>query len=228
MLELIRKYENDNRRAARHLVEEFMKIPVDKRSDEMLEKIEQAVEKYRMKAHHLLEKDKKRTFLRKHRAHELDDSFGHADSYPSMFGTQPEETSESDSGSESGEDSEGQEGETGSDEAMDDVDDLSQRLSQLSSTKPERKKRRGKYKKKQKLNDPKIDDDTRRKRMKRIKKKLQEFADEEKLSLIVIIALLLKNESYIHNRNIARVADCIIRDKPLDPYVSIQEAIYLR
>ena len=241
MLELIRRYENDNKRAARHLVNQFMQIPVGKRpSDKMLEKMEKVVDTYRRKASHLLSKDKARRFLRKKHAHELDESFGHEDSHPSMFGTQPEgehgdywesdEPSDSEMSSESGGGDGEEEGETGSDEAMDDVDDLSQGLSQLS-TSQKRRKRRGKYKKRKdwrKLDDPKMNDQTRRDRMKAIKNKLQEFANQEELSLIVIIALFLKNEAYTFTRHIARVADAIIRDEPLDPYISIQEAIYLR
>lgn len=207
----------------------------------MLERMEQVVILYTRKAQKLLKKDQDRQFRHPKQAKKLDESFGHVESHPSIFGTQPElpvvnyseesdSESESDASSESEESSGGQEEETGSDdEHMDDMDELSERLtqSQLSSSQ-KRKRRRGKYKKKQKLNDPNMDAQTRRDRMKAIKEKLQEFADEEHLSLITIIALLLKNEAYIYNRHIARVADAILTERPLDPIVSIQEAIYLR
>ena len=206
MLELVRRYQNDIREATRNLVEEFMRIPINKCSDEMMEKFEAAVEIYRRKASHLLSKDKKRYF--RHRSHELEDSFAHMDSHPSMFGTQDE------------------------DDEMGDIEDLSQRLSQLSpikvSTQTERPKHRGDYMKKDALNDPSLEESTRQKRLKRIRATLQIIANKNKLSLILLIGMVLKNETYIHDRQLARIADCILNSRPLKFDISNQEAIYIR
>ena len=217
-----------------------MRIPVHKRSEEVMEKVEKEIEKYRLKAHRLMEKDKKRMFLRKSKAHELDDTFGQIESHPSLFGTQPGIESSKDSeessrtSGESGTESEtSDEYETEeSDDEMDDVESLSQGLSQISTTKagrkPERPKQRGDYKRGSALNSPKLKRRAKVKRMMKIKKKIQAIADHEGVSILVLLGMVMKNETYSYNRKLAKLADYIIQSKPLDPYLTIQEAIYLR
>ena len=231
MLQLVRKFDNDTAEAARCMVEGFMRIPVDRRSDEVVEKVEREIIRYRKKVGHLLKKDKKRLFLQKRHAHELDDSFSKIDSHPSLFGTQPE-AEYSDDSSSGDSDSEDTEAESVTDMG-EDVDDLSQRLSQLSSTRAssptQERKTRGEAKRyKKALNDPKLKDQTRRKRLRRIREMLRNLADKNRLSLTVLIGMVLRNECYINNRYLARVADCIINSDPIDPFCSIQESIYIR
>ena len=206
MLELVRRYHNDIREAATSLVDGFMKIPIDNRSDEMMEKFEAAIETYRKRTQLLLAKDKKRYF--RHRDNELDDTFANMDSHPSMFGTQE------------------------ADEDMEDIDDLSQRFAVLSqtraSTQTDRPKHRGDYMKKDALNNPNLEESTRQKRLKRIRETLQIIANKNKLSLILLIGMVLKNETYLHDRQLSRIADCILSSRPLKFDISIQEAIYIR
>ena len=115
---------------------------------------------------------------------------------------------------------------------MNDVDDLSQRLSQLSPTKPskqlKRPKHRGPYRKKKALNDSKLDPDAKRKRLETINKKIQALADNNGVSIIILLGMVLKNECWTYNRKLALVAECIINSEPISPHISIQEAIYLR
>ena len=226
MLELIRRYHNNTKEAAISFVEEFMRIPVNRRSDVVAQKVEVVVEKYRKRAKHLLDKDRKRSFLSKKRAHQLDDSFGKIDSHPSLFGTQTSYESWRDSS----EDSEAETEE--SDDNMDDVDELSQRLSQMSPNKPKKKKKRrgprGFYQVDKALNDPGLDDETRMKRLRRIRRTVAEIATKNGISLILLIGMVLKNETYIHDRQLARIADLIINGQPLKTDISAQEAIYLR
>ena len=228
MLQLVRKFDNDTAEAARCLVEGFMRIPVDRRSDEMAEKVEKEINRYRKKVAHLLEKDKKRFFNTKGRAHQLDDSFAKVDSHPSLFGTQQEDEIDDDSLDSSDRDSDLEDTEAESNAEMeDDVDELSQRLSQLTQTKE--RKTRGKAKRyKKALNDPTLEDQTRRKRLRNIRTMLKDLADRNRLSLTVLIGMVLRNECYLKNRVLARVADCIIKSDPIDPFCSIQESIYIR
>ena len=231
MLDLIRKHMNNPRLAATEMVEEFMRIPADKRSDEILIKIDKEIERYRLKAHSLLVKDKKRKF--RHAAHELDDTFGEIDSHPSLFGTQPEQDSDEES-RDSSEESDSESASEESDmETEDDIDNLSQRLSQLAPAKASKKtqtrKPRGENKTYDKaLNDPKIADSTRVARLERIRQNLEVISTRNGVSLVVLIAMVLKNETYIHDRHLARVADWILNPDNLDPNMTIQEAIYIR
>ena len=241
MIELLQKYHNDPREAATHLVEAFMRIPLDNRSDEVLVKIEKEIKKYRRKAQHLLTRHKKLFYERKNEASKLDDTFGKIDDHPSLFGTQEyddweEDSEESDTDSVESEDQEDAAGEVGDgDMEMGDVEDLSERLSQLSSiresTQTKEKKPRGPrgfYKTDKALNDPRVKDKTRQKRLKRIKKAIKDIATKNGISLILLCAMVIKNDTYIHERQLARIAELIIDGGPLLSDISIQEAIYLR
>ena len=114
---------------------------------------------------------------------------------------------------------------------MDDVDDLSQRMSQMCPNCEAKKKSkgpRGFYKTDTALNDPQLQPEARKKRLRRIKKAIKVIADKNGISLILLCAMVIKNDTYIHDRQLARIADFIINGQTLQTDISIQEAIYLR
>ena len=147
------------------------------RSDEVASKVDAAVERYRKRARKLLQKDQDRLFQAKKRAHQLDESFGNIDSHPSIFGTQPFQESDDENSEDSSEDSDDEAEE--SDNEMDDVDDLSQRMSQMCPNCEAKKKSkgpRGFYQTDKALNDPQLQTEARKKRLRRIKKAIKVIA----------------------------------------------------
>ena len=88
--------------------------------------------------------------------------------------------------------------------------------SSLQSRSPPRPRRRSPgapedfYKTNKALNDPRIKDKARQMRLNRIKKAINDIAIKNGISLILLCAMVIKNDTYIHERQLARIAELII------------------